>query len=156
MRICALPVAALLQLAAVGLLAAAGDAREEAAKKDLEAMKGIWTVVSAEKDGKKISEEALQGFTVTYDGKGKAVAQREGIIFFRGTIRLDPTKKPKTMDSTQMLEGDSKGKIYPAIYEINGDTMRVCSTDPGKARPTEFSSKPGSGYFFRVYKREKN
>jgi uncharacterized protein (TIGR03067 family) len=139
----------------VGLLAAADDAKEAAVKKDLEAMKGTWTVVSAERDGKKIADAQLQGVTVTFDADGKVSAQRQGQTLFEGTVTIDPTKKPKTVDTTQTSEGDNKGKTALGIYELEGDTMKICSADFGKERPTEFSSKPGSGHFLRVYKREK-
>ena len=49
----------------------------------------------------------------------------------------------------------TKGKTTLSIYEIEGDTLKICSVEPGKDRPTEFSSKPGSGHFLRVFKREK-
>jgi uncharacterized protein (TIGR03067 family) len=141
--------------AGVSLLAAADDAKKEAVKKDLEAMKGTWTVVSAERDGKKFTEEQLKDVTVTFDAGGKVSAQRQGQPIFEGTVKIDPTKKPKTVDATQTSEGDNKGKTSHGIYEIEGDTMKICSAEFGKERPTEFSSKPGSGHFLRVYKREK-
>jgi uncharacterized protein (TIGR03067 family) len=139
--------------AGVGLLAAADDAKE-AGKKDQEALKGTWTIVSAERDGRKFTEAQLKGVVGTFD-EGKVSVQRQGQTIFEGTVKLDPTKKPKAIDVTQTSEGDNKGKTFPGIYEIEGDMMKVCSVDPGKERPTQFSGKAGSGQFLRVYKREK-
>jgi len=140
----------------VGLPVAAGDAKEDAVKKDLAALKGTWTAVSAERDGKKLTDEQLKGVTLVYDGAGRASVKKADQLLFDGTIKIDPAKKPKTLDATQTSEGENKGKTFLGIYEIEGDTLRICSAEPaGKDRPAEFSSKPGSGFFLRVYKREK-
>ena len=41
------------------------------------------------------------------------------------------------------------------IYELEGDTFKVCFAAPGKAdRPTEFKSAAGSGHRLLVLKRE--
>jgi uncharacterized protein (TIGR03067 family) len=141
--------------AGVSLLSAAGEAKEDAVKKDLEALKGTWAVVSAERDGKKFTDDQLKGVLVTFDADGKVSVQRQGQPLFEGTVMIDPTKKPKTIDATQTSEGDNKGKTAHGIYEIEGDTLKICSAEFGKERPSEFSSKPGSGHFLRVYKREK-
>ena len=140
--------------AGVGMPVAAGDAKEEAVMKDLEALKGTWTVTSAERDGTKLSDEQIKGVTFTFDGAGRAVVKRGDQILFEGTIKLDPTKKPKAEDATQTSEGENKGKTFLSIYEIDGDTLKICTAEPGKDRPAEFSSKPGSGHFLRVFKRE--
>ena len=34
--------------------------------------------------------------------------------------------------------------LYDAIYEISGDTLRVCFDPEGKKRPTEFKGASGS------------
>jgi uncharacterized protein (TIGR03067 family) len=142
-------------IAGVGLPVAAGDDKERAITKDLEALKGTWTVVSAVRDGKELSDEQIKGVTFTFDGTGKAVVKRGDQVLFEGTIKLDPTTKPKLEDATQTSEGENKGKTYLSIYEIDGDTLKICTAELGKDRPAEFSSKPGSGHFLRVFKREK-
>ncbi|MDB5341711.1 MAG: hypothetical protein JWP89_88 [Schlesneria sp.] len=141
--------------AGVGLPAMAGDAKEEAVMKDVESLKGTWVVVSAERDGRKLTDEQIKGVMLTFDGGEKVVVKKGDQPLFEGTIKIDPTKKPKTQDSTQTSEGENKGKITLSIYEVEGDTLKICSAEPGKDRPAEFSTQPGSGHFLRVYKREK-
>jgi uncharacterized protein (TIGR03067 family) len=139
----------------VGLLVAAGDAKEEAVMKDLAVLKGKWIVVSAIRDGNKLSDEQVNGVTLTFDVTGRALVKKGNQLLFDGTFKIDPTKKPKTEDATQTSEGENKGKTTLSIYEIEGDTLKICSAEPEKDRPTEFSSMPGSGHFLRVFKREK-
>jgi uncharacterized protein (TIGR03067 family) len=52
-------------------------------------------------------------------------------------------------------EGPNKGKTMLAIYELEGDSMKVCYDMSGKERPTEFKTKPGTAQFLAKYKREK-
>ena len=59
--------------------------------------------------------------------------------------RSTPTKGPKEIDITkQPKKGGSPPRILRGIYEIKGDTLKVCyfPIDNGK-RPTEFVSKEG-------------
>ena len=71
-----------------------------------------------------------------------------------GTSQIDPTKKPKTIDFTP-TEGDEKGKVFRGIYEIKTNCRKLCYAETGKDRPTEFSSKPGSGHVLVILQREK-
>jgi uncharacterized protein (TIGR03067 family) len=72
----------------------------------------------------------------------------------RGTCKLDPSAKPKALDITG-TEGPNKGKTILAIYERDGDTLRVCYDLGGKNRPTEFKTTAGSRLFLVEYKRQK-
>ncbi len=147
-KVSALLVAFLAVAAQIGSLVA-GGADEAAVKKDLAALKGTWIIVSAERDGKNVTDT---GVILTFDGIGKAAVKKGSQLLFAGAIKIDPTKKPKTLDATQESDGDLKGKTLPGIYELDGDTLKICS---GKERPTQFSSAPGSSSFLRIYKRAK-
>jgi uncharacterized protein (TIGR03067 family) len=67
---------------------------------------------------------------------------------------VDVAKKPKTIDIT-FTEGPEKGKTIVGIYELEGDTYKVCINVNGKERPKEFAAKAGSGHGLEVLKREK-
>jgi uncharacterized protein (TIGR03067 family) len=138
-----------------GSLLAAGDAKDEAIKKDRQKFKGTWQVVSLEVDGNKTGEEDAKKITVLNEADGKWTIEAEGSVAARGTSRIDPTKKPKTVDLT-MTEGKDKGKTILAIYEFSGDdTRKVCLARVGKERPTEFAAPSGSGHILAVLKRVK-
>jgi uncharacterized protein (TIGR03067 family) len=51
--------------------------------------------------------------------------------------------------------GPNKGKTFSAIYELQGDTLKICYDLTGKARPTEFKSKAGTQLFLATYKKVK-
>jgi uncharacterized protein (TIGR03067 family) len=127
-------------------------AASSGAAKDDDAIQGTWLPSSAELGGNKFPDEVRRSITlVIKDGKytvtvGKAPDE--------GTMKLDPAAKPKAMDITG-TEGPNKGKTFPAIYELDGDTLRICYDLSGKSRPTEFKSTEGTQLFLVTYKREK-
>jgi uncharacterized protein (TIGR03067 family) len=85
---------------------------------------------------------------------GETTIEIGGRVFFKAKFRIDPTKKPKTIDYT-MTEGPTKGKTQLGIYELDGDTVKFCFAAPGKERPTEFTAAEGSHRTLSVWKRKK-
>jgi len=140
--------------AAVRSRAADDKAKEEAVAKDLQAFKGAWRLISREADGKKWSEEETKDVIATVDASGTMSVRRGDKGIGAGSVKLDPTKKPKTIDAS-FTEGEHKGKTCLGIYEIDGDTLRVCVARPGDERPADLSAKAGSGHILVVYQREK-
>ena len=141
-------------LLAVASALTAGDAKEEAIKKDRKRYEGTWQVISLEVDGNKASEEDARKVTVINEADGKWAIEGEGKVVAKGTSEIDPTKKPRAVDLT-MTEGDDKGKTFPGIYEFGDDTRTVCLASAGKDRPTEFAAPAGSGHILAVLKRVK-
>ena len=135
---------------AVGTLIATAA---EDAKKDLEKLEGTWLLVAGERDGKKFTEEEVKKTKLFIKGDTFRIPESSVATSQDGTIKMDPSKKPKEMDATTG-SGPDKGKIWQGIYELDGDTYRVCFAPPGKDRPKEFSSKAGSGHLLQVWKRQ--
>jgi uncharacterized protein (TIGR03067 family) len=71
------------------------------------------------------------------------------------TVKLNPSAKPKALDIT-CTDGPNNGKTIPAIYEWDGDTLRVCYDLSGKGRPTEFKTRASTQLFLVTYRREKS
>jgi uncharacterized protein (TIGR03067 family) len=143
----ALAVALLCACAALFPAAAGGG---DAARKELERFQGTWTFISAESDGKPLPK-AKEPQTVTFEGDKFAVKVGDKVVQ-AGTQKLDPTRKPKTVDAT-VTEGEDKGTTMLGIYELEGDTLKVCFDPKGKKRPTELKTAPDSGHFMGVLKR---
>jgi uncharacterized protein (TIGR03067 family) len=140
-----------LLVVGVGLLLAAADAGEEV-KKELAKFEGTWKLVSLETEQNKLGEDALKDFRLKIEGDKFTAVENSGEV--HGTFKVDPTKKPKTIDIT-MKEGPMKDKTMLGIYELDADTYKLCGDMQGKSRPTEFAVKPGSGFVLEVLKREK-
>jgi uncharacterized protein (TIGR03067 family) len=120
--------------------------KKDADKKELAKLDGIWTVVTYERDGKKV--EIDLGKVTIKDGK---YTWDSGMW---GTMALDSTKKPKHVDYS-ILDSNGMLETYQGIYEIDGDTFKDCIAPPGEARPTEFKTAEGSGHTLMILKREK-
>jgi uncharacterized protein (TIGR03067 family) len=142
-------IAVLLPLAPCLLLAADDDE----AKKEYVRFEGTWRYTFLEVEGKRLPEDASKGIRLILAGQNFTLKQ--GPTDLKGTYKVDLTKKPKQIDVT-FADGPDKGKTVQGIYELDGDTYRVCMGLPGKSRPTAFESKPGSGHVLEVLKREKS
>ncbi|HEV3444544.1 MAG TPA: TIGR03067 domain-containing protein [Gemmataceae bacterium] len=122
-----------------------GDAKDDT-------IDGAWLPSSAELGGKQFPDEVRK--TIKLVIKDDKYTVTVGTAVDQGTVKLDPSAKPKALDITG-TEGPNKGKKIPAIFERNGDTLRVCYDLSGKSRPTEFKSEAGTQLFLVTYKREK-
>jgi uncharacterized protein (TIGR03067 family) len=122
-------------------------------EKELKKFQGVWTFDSVEMGGMKDPPENLKDMTLSFEG-AKHTVTKAGQAIQSGTQTIDPSKSPKTIDVT-ITEGPSKGLVMLGIYDITGDTLKVCFDMGGKKRPTEFKSAPGSATFFNVHKRMK-
>jgi uncharacterized protein (TIGR03067 family) len=145
---------ALMVVAMVCLVAAIGrlSAADEDAKKDLKALQGTWKVTKLTFDGKDAPEDVVKKMVCTI--KDDTYTMKDGDKKESGTLKLDPTEKPKTIDFV-IKEGDDKGKTQHGIYTLDGDNLKICMAKPGKDRPKELSSKEDSGNILVVLKREK-
>lgn len=139
----------LLAVLAIGLLLGADD-KKDAAKKDLDALQGEWTLASGERNGEKIPEDVAKSLKRTVQGN-KSTVTRDGETLAQGTVTLDPTQKPKAIDVK--LEGADT--VIKGIYELSGDTFKICYGGPGEERPKEFTAKEGSGHTLGVWKKVK-
>jgi uncharacterized protein (TIGR03067 family) len=142
---------------AVGFAASGGSGTLADDKADLEKevrkFQGAWTFESSETGGKELPASELAGLILTFEGDKHTVKKGNEMVQV-GTQKLDPSKSPKAIDVT-LTEGVNKGAVMLGIYEINGDTLKVCFDAAGKKRPTEFKSAPGSETFVNVHKRVK-
>jgi uncharacterized protein (TIGR03067 family) len=135
-------------IVAGAVLAVAADDPKDEMKK----MEGTWLVVSAENDGEKLPDDVIKMMKSIVKGDKVSIYLGDKVVG-EATFTVDPSKKPKTMDSVSTM-GPDKGKKSLAIYEFDGDTMKICFTE-GDERPKEITAKKGSKCFLVVYKREK-
>ena len=142
----------LLILAFVALASGAVKLNGNIAVDDLENLQGSWAVLSLEADGAKIPEAMLDGSRIII--KGDAFKSTSGGATYVGTIKIDASKSPKTIDLI-FTEGPEKGNTALGIYELQGDNWRMCLSLGAGSRPTEFATKQGRGHALETLKREK-
>ena len=124
------------------------DAQKAAANQDpdFENIKGTWKIVSSEWDGEP-NPKAVGNF-FTFDGASlKAWLRDIGDVTLE--YKIDPSKQPKHM--TVKLGRPPNDMIYSAIYELNGDTLKVCFRE--RDRPTGFKTEVGTLWTSHVLER---
>ncbi len=131
-------------------LASGGDAKS--GKDDAKRVLGTWKPVTAEAGGKSLPEEFIKSTTLVLTGGKYTVTI--GKQTDEGTWKSDATNKPRTLDITG-TKGPNQGKTILAIYELKGDSLRVCYDLSGKARPKEFKTMPDTALFLVEYKRQR-
>jgi uncharacterized protein (TIGR03067 family) len=131
----------------------AAEDPKDAVKKEYDKFEGTWRMESFLMDGKPSPIKDFADFKMTLKGETFTTDGAEGKS--SGTYKVDPTKKPKTLDIV-FSSGPNGGVTMLGIYELDGDTYKVClPTAPGAERPKEMASKEGSGLVLEVFKRVK-
>jgi uncharacterized protein (TIGR03067 family) len=123
----------------------------DAGEKDIDKLQGDWALASCVIDGTKLSDDEAQSLFRTVKGDQYTVLLFDKVIT-KGTFKIDPKKNPRTIDSYPAGASD---KAILGIYELHRDTLKICSSPPGKERPTAFESKKNSGYSLMIWEREK-
>ena len=136
-----------LLLVAAGIMIAAEDPKADA-KKDKENIQSAWKAVSGEAGGQKLSDERIESIKIVIAADKITVNVADNTRV--STYKIDPTQKPKTIDLTNEMD-----QTAPGIYELDGDTLKVCWNQGGSERPKKFESKPDTQVRLMVFKREK-
>ena len=136
------------------LVVGAAHADDDPAKKDLARLEGMWKYVKVEAPDK-ITEAVFKDAVVEIRGNKmihKITLPGDKNEVYEATIALDPGKKPKAIDITN-LDGPRKGKASKGIYELDGDTLKM-AFEEGE-RPTDFTFKKGGAREVYTLKRVK-
>jgi len=134
-------------LAAVLSVADAGE------PEDARALQGTWVPVQGEVGGKSMPEAVVKAIALKLSGEGYVVTVTGAPEPDEGTWKLDTAATPKGMTITG-LKGPNAGKTFPAIYELTGDTLRICYDLSGVKRPEGFRTSPGTQLFLVTYRRK--
>jgi uncharacterized protein (TIGR03067 family) len=119
---------------------------------DTEAVQGGWTPAKAELGGQAMTTAVLKSISLKLDNGNYEVSV--GGHPDKGTYTMDSTARPKSITITG-TEGPNSGRTFPAIYELKGDTLRICYDLSGAKRPTEFKSVAGTRLYLVTYSRNK-
>jgi uncharacterized protein (TIGR03067 family) len=130
-----------------------------AQKADYTSMFSFWTVVSAEEGGGPPSDPSKQSDVFIdseiQDADGNAAIDVRWTDPPRHRMKIDASKSPKHMDVSKGTQFGSGETVWPGIYELNGDDLKICLDLEGKTRPTEFKTKAGDKCLLLVLKRKK-
>src|SRR2546430_12702681 len=103
--------------------------------KDLELLKGTWNIDTMEWRGKSLPKELMNGYKFVFAGNKLTWDGAIGMQSVMGKVtpidgkfscdfKIEPGKEPKKIDVTlHLMKGD---RTVLGIYEIKGDTLKVC------------------------------
>jgi uncharacterized protein (TIGR03067 family) len=135
-------------LTVTALALAAARPAEAGPDKELNALQGVWKIVSVERDGEvtefpeKPLRWVIKGNQIRYAGKPLA------------ELTLAPATTPKNFDLTFL----KPKRTCEGIYVIEGDTLKVCvnrQAEGVKERPLEFATRGKPDWRLLVLQREK-
>ena len=119
---------------------------------DAKAVQGNWKPAKAELAGQPMSDDVLKIISLKLEnGRYEVFVGDEPD---RGTYSVDSATTLKGMTITG-AEGPNNGKTFPAIFELNGDTLRICYDLSGAKRPAEFKTVAGTKLYLVTYNRRK-
>jgi uncharacterized protein (TIGR03067 family) len=121
---------------------------------DSKAIQGVWKPTTAVLAGQPLPPPSIQGITLKLKDDCYEVTVEGQAAPDQGTWKLHTATEPKSMSITS-TNGPNNGKTFPAIYEVKGDTLRICYDLSGASPPKTFESVPGTKFFLVTYKRQK-
>jgi uncharacterized protein (TIGR03067 family) len=109
---------------------------------DLDLLQGSWSVSSLEMDGQKMAGGMLGDARIVVEGsRFRSTGMGSA---YEGTFQLQPAGKPAHIDM-MFDSGPEKGNTNLGIYELQGDSWKLCLATRGTTRPSNFHSPAGSG-----------
>jgi len=120
---------------------------------DAKALQGSWVPIKAELGGQPLPEDVLKTITLKLTNHEYEVTI-SGEQSDYGTWTIDTSANPKAMTIVG-TKGPNTGKTFPCIYEVKGDTFRICYDLSGAKRPAEFKTAAGTKLYLVTYNRKK-
>ena len=124
---------------------------------DWHKLKGNWQAVEIlTLDGRAVSPDEVKAVKLTCAGADRMIfLAAKNTDKHECSVKLDASKKPKAID-LKALDGESKGDVLLGIYQLDGDTLKLCvASEPKIDRPSRFTSEVGSKNFLYTFKRAK-
>ena len=124
------------------VLAALGGAVLADDKAEAKKLEGAWEVKSIEIMGKKINAPEGRGGTFVFASGMKLTMKDPGKPDKDGKYKIDSSKSPKQLDLIEVKDG-KEVSVLPAIYEVEGDTLRLGfpKDGPKGKRPADFKGE---------------
>jgi uncharacterized protein (TIGR03067 family) len=127
------------------------------------ALRGKWRILSGEADGKALPKEFLSAVSIAF---GQTFELKIADFFeSRGPFSLDGSASPRTirsdLEKSKAIWSGKGGKLeevanelvtrywlghkFQAIYELEGNKLKLCMSQGGYAPPTRFGPYAGAG-----------
>jgi uncharacterized protein (TIGR03067 family) len=109
--------------------------------RDAKELPGVWAAERWGQDGVMGSKNDYR-FAPRVEVAETSLAIQRGPLSYPMRYTLDASKTPAHIDMVY-AGGPNKGKTVKGIYELKGDTLKLCVAPPGQDRPAALESKKG-------------
>ena len=120
---------------------------------DADKIQGTWVAIWVETGGKPAPSNTIKNLSLLITAD--KIAFNPGGENRQSTYKLDPAKTPKIIELTPQ-DGPAKGKTLRGLYELDGDRLKLCVQNGEGEEPTEFATKPGTGWRLLILRRKKD
>jgi len=114
-------------------------------------LEGTWVPFKAELSGDPAPQMALEKMRLVL-GVASYAVHFGGETTDQGSYTLGLVEDFRTMTLVS-LRGTNAGRTIPAIFQLNGDRLRICYGLEGTL-PTSFGSTAGTCYYLVSYRRK--
>ncbi len=113
-------------------------------------LEGTWLPASAELAGKVLPDKTRSTIRLVVEGNKYLVSV--GKTVDQGALIINSRATPKELDIIG-TDGPNKGKTIHAIFENDGELLRICYDLSGESRPREFRTTEGTQLFLVTYRK---
>jgi len=118
---------------------------------DMEFLRGSWDLKALEAGGTHLPVTELGPASLTIEASQFVMASSIGRAS-RGSFCVQPSLSPRGI-TLKFETGTDKGRKSRGIYELAGDTLKLCLANGRATRPSVFASTAGSGLVVYTYAR---
>ena len=112
-------------------------------KGDLKKLQGTWRIVDAEYDGHRNMAAEAKKYKWVFQGDSYTILSNDKFAE-KWDVKLNPSRSPRTIDSSANIITGAKGRRLTGIYEISGNTLKICYDLTGNGRPDDFKAPQGA------------
>jgi uncharacterized protein (TIGR03067 family) len=150
-----LAVSLLLLVSAKLMALAFHAANPHTAKEGVASVDGTWRVIAGERNGEAVDIlKDIQFKDARFIIKGNKITLKAPTMEQPGKLKLDPSKNPKAIEIV-LNAGTDAERVFPGVYAVEGDKLKICLGTDSKARPSEFRTQPGEHLVLFILQREK-
>ena len=120
----------------------------------LKKLQGKWQLAAHEHGAKKAPAKVVAAITLEVSKSNFTTRDGVDVKEDAKVVGLGAGGKPAPID-LEITAGSDRGKVVKGIWKLEGDTLTVCTAEPGKERPREFAAREGTGHTLLVFKRPK-
>jgi uncharacterized protein (TIGR03067 family) len=100
----------------------------------IDALDGIWVPIAADVSGQALVVRELRVARLVLDRGGYEIIDRTEHVVDSGDYRVDIDSMPRAMDIVGVA-GPNAGRTMHAIFELDGDRLKVCYDLESAERP---------------------